>query len=143
MTLAAAQVIDALAARLVPMPATGGRVHTSRTWPLAEGDLPAWRVIAADEQAERVSTDGLHVHTLTVEAKAYARAVADLDDALHALASAGMALLFAAPAPYSLQLAGIDRATEGQGEAAVGAITLRLIATFYTYPAQPDTIVSA
>lgn len=140
MALAAAQVIDALAARLVPLAATGGRVYTSRAWPLDV--LPAWRVTAGPEQVQRVSVpDNLHQHDLDVDARAYARAVADLDDTLHALAAGGLPLLFAAPIPYGLQLTGIDRDTTGDGEAAVGSITLRLRAQYFTDPAAPETII--
>lgn len=142
MALAAAQVIDALAARLVPMPATAGRVYASRAWPLDEASLPAWRVVVADEVAERVGLDGIHLHRLDIEATATTRVTANLDDALHALASAGLALLFANPVPYDLAATGITRAITQEGEAAVGAITLRLQATFYANPAAPDTIIS-
>ena len=142
MALAAAQVIDALAARLVPVSATAGRVYTSRAWPLDEASLPAWRVVAADESAERVGLDGLHLHRLDIDATATTRMVADLDDALHALASAGLAALFASPAPYDLACGGITRAVTQEGEAAVGVITLRLLATYYVNPAQPETILS-
>jgi hypothetical protein len=142
MALAAAQAIDALAARLVPMPATGGRVYTSRAWPLDEASLPAWRVTAADEAMERAGLDNLHRHTLQVEATAYARVAADLDDTLHALASSGLALLFAATAPYDLAGTGITRAITQQGEATVGAITLHLQATYYAHPSAPETILS-
>lgn len=142
MALAAAQVIDALAARLVPVAATAGRVYTSRAWPLDEASLPAWRVVAADEAAERVELGGIHRHVLDVEATAVTRVTADLDDALHALASAGLAALFAGLPPYDLAATGITRAITQEGEAAVGAITLRLQATFYVNPAAPDTIIS-
>lgn len=142
MALAAAQVIDALAARLVPLAATGGRVYTSRLWPLAEADLPAWRVTAADEVAEQSSLEGINVHRLDIDAAATVRAVADVDDALHALAAGGLPLLFAAPAPYGLQLLGIGREITTEGEASVGRITLRLQALFYVNPAQPETILS-
>lgn len=140
MALAAAQVIDALAARLVPLAATGGRVYSSRAWPLDV--LPAWKVTAAAEQVQRVSVpDNLHQHDIDIDARAYARAVADLDDTLHALAAGGLPLLFAPPIPYGLQLTGIDRDMAGDGEAAVGSITLRLRAQFFTDPAAPETII--
>lgn len=142
MALAAAQAIDALAARLVPMPATAGRVYTSRAWPLDEASLPAWRVTAADELLERVDLTGAHRHTLDVEATAYTRVSADLDDALHALAASGLALLFAPPVPYDLTATAITRAITQQGEATVGAITLRLQATYYANPAAPETLLS-
>lgn len=142
MALAAAQVIDALAARLVPLAATGGRVHTARLWPLAESDLPAWRITAADEVAERSSIDGINAHRLDVDVAAYVRATADADDAMHALAAGALPLLFAAPVPYDLQLLGIGRDITTEGEAATGRITLRLQALFYTQPALPETILS-
>jgi len=142
MALAAAQVIDALAARLVPLAATGGRVHTSRAWPLAESGLPAWRVTAADEVVEPASIDGINTHRLDVDAVATVRATADLDDAMHALAAGGLPLLFATPVPYGLQLIGIGRELSTEGEAAVGRITLRLQALFFVAPAQPETILS-
>ena len=143
MALAAAQVIDALATRLAAVVATGGRAYTSRAWPLHEDGLPAWRVVAADELVERVSVDGVHLHTLSAEATAYARATADLDDTLHALASAGLQAVFAAVPPFDARLAGIDRRVETLGEAAVGAITLRIDTTYYTNPATPETIISS
>ena len=142
MALAAAQVLDALAARLVPMVATAGRVYTSRMWPLTEASLPAWRLVAADELLERVDLAGLHRHSLELEATAYARATADLDDALHALAASGLPLLFADPVPYDLTALSISRNVTTEGEASMGAITLRLMATFYAHPATPETIVS-
>jgi hypothetical protein len=52
MALAAAQVVDAVAARLVPVVLSGGRVYTSRLWPLTEAEIPAWRVTAEDEEVE-------------------------------------------------------------------------------------------
>lgn len=142
MALAAAQVVDALAARLVPMVATDGRVYTSRAWPLAEADLPAWRVTAESEEVTAATVDGLNEHGLTVRARAVARATEDIDDTLHALAASGLALLFAAPVPYGLQLQSIDRAMSTEGEAAVGAIALDMRAVFWVSPATPETITS-
>lgn len=141
MALAAAQVVDALAARLAPMVATGGRVYTSRAWPLAEADLPAWRVTAEDESVEIAMIGGTNMHALDIAAEATARATADLDDALHALAATALPLIFAAPVPYELQLTGIGRRMASEGEAAVGVITLRLRATYYVEPAAPETIL--
>lgn len=140
MALAAAQVIDALAARLVPLAATGGRVYTSRGWPLDV--LPAWRVVAADEAVAPDTVEPINRHELDVEATAFTRATADLDDALHALAAGGLALLFAPTVPYGLRLAGISRQVQSDGEASVGAVTLRLSTTFWVDPAAPETIYS-
>lgn len=143
MALAAAQVVDALAARLVPMAATGGRVYTSRLWPLAEADLPAWRVTAGSENTELVDLTGaVQEHALEVLAECSTRAVADVDDALHALAAAGLALLFAGTPPYGLQLQSIERELATEGEAAVGRIRLRLAALFHTAPSAPETLIN-
>lgn len=143
MALAAAQVIDAIAARLAPMAATGGRVYTSRAWPLAEAGLPAWRVTAEDEAVANAGVaEPFNEHTLSVAARCFARAAADLDDALHALAASGLALLFAGTVPYGLQLEGIQRQLATEGEASVGVITLRLRATYWVNPATPETIIS-
>lgn len=140
MTLAAAQVIDAVAARLVPLVATGGRVYTSRAWPL--DTLPAWRVTAGDEAIRPATMEPLNEHSLPIEARGFVRATGDLDDALHALAASGLTLLFAPAVPYGLTLEGINRQLSTDGEASVGVITLRLRATFWVDPAQPETIFS-
>lgn len=145
MALAAAQVVDAIAALIAPQANLGaGGVRTSRTWPWAEADLPACRVFASDESIEEVDLAGnLNVHTLAVDAEYTLRAVADLDDEMHARASSGLALLFAGSPPYALSLTGIERDLATEGEAAVGRITLKLQTTFYVAPSAPETITSA
>lgn len=139
MTLAAAQVVDAIAARLTGLALTGTRVYTSRAWPLAEGDLPAWRVTAEDESVSLETIDGQNQHRLSIECAASAKAVANLDDSLHALAEQGLAGLWATPPPYGLQLEGIGREMAKEGEAAVGVITLRLSTFFFVNPSAPGT----
>jgi hypothetical protein len=143
MALAAAQVVDALAARLAPQALGTGGVRTSRLWPWAEAELPAVRLFAADEQVE-ISTIGEQInrHTLAVDAQYTLRAVADADDAMHTLAEAGLALLFAEPLPHGLQLAGINREAATEGEAAVTRITLQLQCTYFVAPAAPGVILS-
>ena len=143
MTLAAAQVIDAIAARLVPLAATGGRVYTSRAWPL--DTLPAWRVTAEDESvsADEGMVESINLHQLDIEARAFASATADLDDSLHTLAAGGLALLFAASVPHGLELRGIQRGMTTDAEAKVGAITLQLRCRFWVNPATPETIYSS
>lgn len=143
MALVSAQVVDALAARLVGNTAAGARVYTDRLHlhPFAESELPAWRVIAEDEPVQIDSTDSVHRHDLLVSATAYTRAVSGLDDALHALAEAGLPFLFADPLPYGLTLEGIARDLVGEGEAAMGAISLKLRTVFFARPNAPGTFV--
>lgn len=142
MSLAAAQVVDAVAARINALPAYAGRVHTSRLWPLAESDLPAWRITAADEEVVDAIITGTNQHSLVIEARGYAHASADLDDALHALASAASAAVFAPPVPHGVQLERIERDTTTEGEAAMGVLTLSLRATYHVAPDQPDVILT-
>lgn len=142
--LAAAQVIDAVAARISGATAAGTNVFTSRTWPLSEDMLPAWRVVAGDEPIDPEALgQRIGRHQLEVLALGYVRAINDLDDAMHALAAAALPAIFADPIPYGMQHVGIGRETSTEGEAAVGVITLRLSALYYTNPAEPETILSS
>lgn len=141
MALAAAQIVDAVAARLVPMAATGGRVFTSRSWPLSEAELPAWRVLAQSESIEEISFDGLERHSLQISCEAYASATANLDDALHDLAAAGLALIHATPTTLLLKTSGIERRFSTEGEAEIGSISITLDSIFHTYKTAPETII--
>jgi hypothetical protein len=67
MALAAAQVVDALAARMTGLPLTGSRVYTSRLWPVSEAEMPAWRLTAEDESIEAQMADGTNQHLLVVQ----------------------------------------------------------------------------
>lgn len=142
MALAAAQVVDALATRLAALPATAGNVSTSRWWPWSEAELPSCSVFVQTEEVTPAAVgDRIGQHRLGVDCVFTVRAADDLDDALHALAAGALPLLFAPPVPYGLQLVGIDRRVDGDGEAAVGRITLQLVATFFADAAAPETIL--
>ena len=150
MTLAAAQVIDAVAALVSSVTGMAGRVHTSRTWPLSLAELPAWRVVAADEEVETLGVNfpAQQQHDLTIAAQAHLRATASLDDALHAMAEAALAKLFAtaatarlSPLNCAMSLAGIKREVIEEGEAALGRITLLLRVRFLTFSNAPGVIV--
>lgn len=143
MALAAAQVVDAVAALIAPQAGLGtGGVKTSRNHPWAESELPAVRCFAADEEVELSALDGSsEQHTLEIEAQYSTRDTTDLDDTLHALAAGGLALIFADP-PYDLRLTRITRSMATEGEASVGRISLLLESTFFVNPAAPETITS-
>lgn len=152
MPLAAAQVIDALAERITGLSLAGDRVLTSRTWPLAEKDLPAWRVIAVDEDVEptTVHKPSLNLHHLQVELRGFASASEDLDDVLHAMASQALTAVFNTPVvadalagmvrKVSLSLRRIERAMKTEGEASLGLVTITIRAEFHTPSNDPDTI---
>lgn len=151
--LAAGQVIDALASRLSGLALAGARVYTSRTWPLSEEELPAWRVQAADEDVEPITVhpDMLQQHALQVELRGHARAAASLDDSLHALAAEALGAVFATAPPadalsliaskLQVTLRRIERAVVTEGEAAIGLVVLTLRVIFRTRASAPETLV--
>jgi hypothetical protein len=151
--LAAQQVVDAIASRITGLALTGARAYTSRMWPLSEADLPAWRVFAVDEDIEptTVHSPFVQTHALQIELRGAARAVADLDDTLNALASQALTALFNPPGVadalsvllqrVALTTRRIERAMATEGEAAVGLATLTLRAEFRTLSNAPDTIL--
>lgn len=154
--LAAAQVIHALAERLRQAPAVlwaATQVHTSRAWPLSEAELPAWKVVAAEEEVEPLTVHApqLQDHSLSMQLQGYARAVNALDEQLHQLASQALAAVFGTPAaPDSLSALGgrvqlslrrIERALQAEGDAAHGLVQLTLRAQFRTAANAPDTIL--
>ena len=144
MALAAAQVIDAVASRISGATACGTNVFTSRAWPIGEDILPAARVTAGSENVtEEALSTNIGQHLLDIEAEFYVRAIANLDDVMHAIVVDALPAIFAEPVPYGLSLLGIDRQMSKQGEATVGSITLRLQAMFYMIPSQPETILSS
>ena len=143
------------AARISGLSLAGTRVYTSRAWPLAEADLPAWRVVAGAEAVEpmTVHAPALQQHELQVDLRGHARAVADLDDALHALAAQALAAVFAAApqetpdvldgiaSKLQLTLRRIERAMAAEGEAAVGLVVITLRVIFRTYANAPETLI--
>lgn len=143
MLVAAQQVVQALAARLVPMPATGGRVITSRTVTIEEADLPCWRVTYGNEDVTDRYINGADRCQLDVQASVYVRDVLALDEELAALMAAGQALLFAEPKPHGLQRDALVPDLVTVGEAAAGRLTLNLRATYVVNPAQPGTLLSS
>lgn len=152
MALASAQIIDAVAARLLGAGITpaGTRVYTSRAWPLAEKDLPAWRVLAGGESIEPQHIQWPHVyeHTLQVDLQGHVRAVADVDDAMHAMAEAALLRLFA-DRPQAvlgglrahMELAGIDREMQADAQAAHGLVAVQLTVKFKTRANAPGVII--
>lgn len=142
MALAAAQVVDALAARFAPVALSGGRVFTSRLHPLAEAELPAWKITAEAEDVTLSHIDGTNLHTLLIDCEGYVRATSDVDDAMHNLAAQGLTAALATPPLYGSQLQAIEREVTTEGEASVGLIRLRIATQFYVRPEAPEVIVT-
>jgi hypothetical protein len=148
--LASAQAVNGVAALIESVTGMTGKVHTSRAWPLSEADLPAWRVMADDEEieAQGVGFPAKQMHDLRVVAHGYARDTTDLDDTLHAMAAAALTKLFESkaatklsPLNCSMSLKRIERDMVSEGEAAMGRISLFLLVRFFTSNNAPETIV--
>lgn len=140
MALASAQVIDAIATRLA---GTATTVTTSRMHPFTEAELPAWRVLSGGDSIEP-STDGaIEKHALEVVLTGSVRAVADIDDALHALVAAGLAAVHAVQAAqFAVTTSSVSEPRlTNEGESAVAAIAVRLSATYYTERAAPELLL--
>jgi hypothetical protein len=137
MTLAAAQVVDAIAARLVGTAAGG--VFTDRAWPVDAAALPVWKVYATGEAVNPASIGDLEEHELTVECRGIVAAAVGLDDAMHNLAAAGLTAIHASGfSSFSVMTSGITRAMAQENGADVAVVTLRLAAQFYTHASAPE-----
>lgn len=155
MALAAAQIVDAVAAlvRAAPVGAAtpyASSTFTDRAWAFNEAELPAWRVLADDEEIELVTMHypAIEQHTLTVMLEGRVRAVSLLDDAMNDAAAAVLAAIFASASTATLgglakamRAAGISRRLEAEGQAAIGAIDIRLEVVFCTASNAPSTII--
>jgi hypothetical protein len=137
MPLARDTVIEHVATRL--------GAPTDRVHPFDEGELPAWRVGSdIPESVTPAFIDGsVNEHRLPIVAEGFVRAVDDSDAAAHALASAALAAIFAAPVPYGLQHEGTEvDPGDPEHEAATRAVRLRLSAHYFVAPSAPDSILS-
>jgi len=153
--IAAGQVMHAIATRLngIPSGLCGTRNYTDRAWPLAEKDLPARKVVSPDEDIEpmTVHTPTPQEHKLQVEVKGYVQDTAEIDDAMHALASEALIALFNPPAApdalsaiagkVQLSLRRIERVMKTEGQADLGLIQITLRAQFKTRSNAPDTLI--
>ncbi|MBN8493725.1 MAG: hypothetical protein J0M00_20140 [Burkholderiales bacterium] len=140
--LAAQQVIDAYKLLLQGVPATAGRAYSDRFHPFGEAELPAWRVYAGDEAVRAHDFVGANEHELEVVADGICRATTGMDAQLNALAEAALAAVHASgAAPYSGQLASLQRSVATEGEASMGRVRIRWLCKFFIHPAQPGTFI--
>lgn len=137
MALAAAQVVDAIAAALAGSAAGG--VFTDRAWPIDVAALPAWKVYATDEQINPATIGDTEEHQLVVECRGIVAAVAGLDDAMNNLAAAGLAAIHGATFSNFVAFTdGITRRMAQEGGADVAVVTVRIATQFYTRAATPQ-----
>lgn len=150
--LAAGSVVHALATRLTGLPIAGASVFTDRVWPLAESDLPAWRVIAGQEEVEQqtIHAPAIELHALHVALQGNVRIVTTIDDAMNAMAAEALTAVFASSPPaddlagiaskLQISLLRVDRETAKEGESAVGQITVTLHVNFRVRANAPETL---
>jgi len=140
MALAAAQVVDAIAARLAGTAAGG--VFTDRAWPINQAALPVWKVYATDESIEAATIASTEEHRLIVECRGIVAATVGLDDAMNDLAAAGLAAVHTGTyTSFSVQTDGISRVMGQENGADVAVVTVRLMAQFFTQAASPQAFV--
>jgi hypothetical protein len=154
MTLAAAQVVDAVAARITGLPTAGLNIFTSRAWPIADTQLPAGRVLAVDEDIAPITvhSPSIQRHALQIELHGAVRQVENVDDEMHDLAAEWLSALFdTTPPADALNTIGskilltqrrIERMPQTEGQAALGLIVITLRAEFKTLASDPHTIIN-
>lgn len=152
MALAAAQAVDRVAAILAAAGTNAGaRVYTSRSWPLAEADLPALLVFAEGETVTAASIDWpwIEQHDLAVRVQGHVQHSSTLDDQMNNLAEQVLGALFGTQANAQLQpltnvgmtCTEIDRLMLSDGPADVGQVTVSLGVRFHTLANNPSTLI--
>lgn len=140
MTLAAQQVVDAIASRLA---GTATLVTTKRMHPLEDANLPAWKVLPNGDDIDTSIDGGLEDHGLEVVCTGTVRATDDIDDALGALVAAGLTAIHGTQAPqFTVATAGVSPPRlVGDGEASMAAVDVRLRCKYFTVPTAPETLL--
>lgn len=140
--LAAAQVRNAVAARLATAASVAGRVFAGRHHPVDPSELPCW-VLRLDGEAidtQALGYPSLQSHAITLQADGYVRSTTDLEGAMDALQAEGLAAIFGTEPPYSLRCSQVQREVNADADASVGVVTLTLDATVLTLINAPETI---
>lgn len=144
------QLRNAVAAALGEIPDISGRVFTSRAHPVQRTELPCLLVFTPEESNKTISTDGLQQRKITLLVDGYAKATADLEDQLDALA-ASVESAFAESATETANETGFfglakawelmdtNTALNGEGENVIGMIRLRFSVTVMTTEGDPET----
>lgn len=138
------QIRDQVVTMLTGLATTGSRVYASRVYPFAASDLPCLAVMALTESSEPDSLTrprGL-TRTLTLAIEARARASADLDDTLDAIAKEVEEALGADPTLAGLAKDSYLAATEielsAEADAPHGLMRLELAVEYRTAENAPD-----
>lgn len=143
MTHARRQIREAVATALTGLAATGTRVFQSRMRPATV--LPCLLIQLGPERVEQ-GTQALQARELTVIVRGMAKAAADIDDALDAIAeqvetAAQAAGTFGSKMPGGLVLTSIDTEFDDALEQPVGVVVMEYRAGYFTTAGAPGTFV--
>jgi len=138
------QIREAAAAAVTGLATTGSKVFQSRIYPLRDADLPCLLISTDDEQIEsdNVTDDRPQRRTLTLTIKGVAKATADLDDTLDAIAEQVEPVLIGNLLGNKLKdctLSSIHIDLDDSLDKPVGIITLQFQTIYFTSPAAPGT----
>lgn len=138
------QLREAAAAAVTGLSTTAGRVFQSRVYPLRDADLPCLLVSTDDERidAGNAAMGGELERELTLTVRGVAKATADLDDTLDAIAEQVEPMLNGATLGGKAKkclLTAINVEMDDVLEKPVGSISLEYRITYFTSPALPGT----
>lgn len=140
------QIREAAAALLTGLVTTGAHVYLSRVHPLSDGELPALRIYAAEEDSEPVNIHApkLLERRLTLRIEACAKAVSDLDDTLDTISKEVEIALGVSPTLSGTArdswLSGTELELSGEGELPLGVARLSYTVLYLTAATTPDIL---
>lgn len=138
------QIREAAATLLTGLTTTGARVFQSRIYPLRDADLPCLLISTDDEQIEHENavTGGELARELTITVRGIAKATANLDDALDAIAEQVEPVLNGVTLGGKVKrcnLQSIKVEMDDVLEKPAGIITLEYRALYFTSPGSPGS----
>ena len=138
------QLREAAAAAVTGLATTQSRVFQSRVYPLRDADLPCLLVSTDEERidAGNAAMGGELERELTLTVRGVAKANADLDDTLDAIAEQIEPVMNGATLGGKAKkclLTAINVGMDDVLEKPVGSISLEYRITYFTSPAQPGT----
>lgn len=139
------QLREAAAAALTGLTTTGAHVFQSRMRPQEDAGLPCLLVETNDEDIAAASVGAQQERDLTLLVRGIAKAAADLDDTLDAIALEVETALAAVPTlgnkAAGMQLRGIKVDFDDSTNKPVGQITLDYRLTYFVLSGSPGSVI--
>jgi hypothetical protein len=145
MTHARRQIREAVATALTGLTTTSTRVYQSRMLPAGTDRLPCLLITADGEEIDN-SVQTHQARQITITVRGYAKAVADVDDTLDAIAeevetAAQAAGTLSGKVPGGLSLRRIETEFDDTLEKPAGVIELQFLAGYFTNAGVPGTFI--